>query len=177
MKTIIATTIALTIATTASASWNQNGSVKWEGNVGTLHSDGCEFKNQTNGTMTLNKETGLWTTTKAASIKVKSSGRNNIFLESDNKLKGTINGASTVIDTATVDYKNGGIASAITTNNNNATTTINTNHLFIGSANKPGKTVSTFTIGGTAQMSNVATLDDVDNDQDVWISHTVRCVQ
>ena len=178
MKTIIATTIALTIATSASATgWNSNGSTKWNGNVGTLHATGCSFKNQTNGTMTLNKETGKWTTTTAASIKVKSKDRNNIYVESDNKLKGTVNGSTQVIDTATVNYASGGVASEIDTNNNNATKTINTNHLYLGSANKPGATVTTFTIGGSAQMSDVNKLDEIDNNQAVWISHTVRCVQ
>jgi hypothetical protein len=177
MKTIIATAIALTIATSASA-WNPNNAVQWSGNSGTLHADGCSYKDQTNGTMTLNKTTGKWTTTKAAEITVKSKNRNNIKVTSDNKLKTTVGNMSYVVDTATVNYNGGGIASSITTNNSGAVKNVNDNVLNLDSANKAsGVTKSTFVIGGTAQMSDLDKLDDLDNNQSVWISHTVTCIQ
>lgn len=178
MKTIIATAIALTIATSASASWNQNNVVRWSGPVGTLHANGCSYKDQSNGAMTLNKTTGKWTTTTAAKITVKSKNRNNIKVNSDNKLKTTVGNMSWVVDTATVNYNGGGVASGITTNNNSAVININDNVLNLDSANKAnGVTKSTFTIGGTAQMSDLETLDSLNNDQSAWISHTVTCIQ
>ena len=76
MKTLLITTALLISATSASASWNSNNGVKWGGNTNTLHTDGCRFKDQTNGTMLLNKSTGKWTTTTAAKITVKSTNIN-----------------------------------------------------------------------------------------------------
>ena len=176
MKTLITTAIALTLATTASASWNSNNGVKWNGDVGTLHANGCSFKNQTNGVMTLNKATGKWTTTTAASIKVKSTNINNIKVtQGDNQLYLTSN--SQPLGKTLVDYKNGGIASGIITNKVGAATNINTNEIALGNVNKTGATVTTFTIGGTAQMDDVDDLQDIANDADVYIQHNVTCLQ
>ena len=176
MKTIIATAIALTIATSASASWNTNNGAKWNGDVGTLHANGCQFKNQTNGTMTLNKATGKWTTTVAASIKVKSTNKNNIKVtQGGNQLYLTSN--SQPLGKTVVDYKNGGVTSAVNTNANNPAININTNEIALGNADKPGATITTFTIGGTAQMDDLDDLNNIDNDADVYIQHNVTCIQ
>jgi len=176
MKTLITTAIALTLATSASASWNNNNGVKWNGDVGILHSNGCSFKNQTNGVMTLNKATGKWTTTTAASIKVKSTNINNIKVtQGGNQLYLTSN--SQPLGKTLVDYKNGGIASGIITNKVGAATNINTNEIALGNVNKTGATVTTFTIGGTAQMDDVDDLQDIANDADVYIQHNVTCLQ
>jgi hypothetical protein len=176
MKTIIATTFALVIATTASANWNTNNGAKWNGDVGTLHTNGCQFKEQTNGTMTLNKATGKWTTTTAASIKVKSTNVNNIKVtQGGNQLY--LTSTSQPLGKTLVDYKNGGVASAVATNAQNGAVNINTNEISLGNANKPGATVTTFTIGGTAQMDDLGDLDNIDNNADVYIQHNVTCLQ
>jgi len=176
MKTLLITTALLISATTASASWNNNNGAKWNGDVGALHSNGCSFKNQTNGTMTLNKATGKWTTTTAASIKVKSTNKNNIKVtQGGNQLYLTSN--SQPLGTTAVDYKNGGVTSAVATNANNPSVNINTNEIALGNASKPGATVTTFTIGGTAQMADLDDLNDIDNDAEVYILHNVTCLQ
>jgi len=176
MKTLI-TAIALTVlATSASASWNNNNGAKWNGDVGAVHQNGCSFKDQTNGTMTLNKATGKWTTTVAASIKVKSTNINNLKVtQGGNQLYLTSN--STPLGKTLVDYKNGGVESVVSINNNNATVNINTNEIAVGNANKSGATVTTFTIGGTAQMDDLNDLNDIANDADVYIQHNVTCIQ
>ena len=176
MKTLI-TAIALTVlATSASASWNNNNGAKWNGDVGAVHQNGCSFKDQTNGTMTLNKATGKWTTTVAASIKVKSTNINNLKVtQGGNLLYLTSN--STPLGKTLVDYKNGGVESVVSINNNNATVNINTNEIAVGNANKSGATVTTFTIGGTAQMADLNDLNDIANDADVYIQHNVTCIQ
>jgi len=177
MKTIIATAIALTIATSASATgWNNNNGTTWGGDTGALHADGCEFKNQTAGVMTLNKATGKWTTTTAASIKVKSTNVGNLYVkQGGNQLY--LKSNSSPLGKTVVDYKNGGVASAITTNNNNAVKNINTNEINLGNANKPGATIATFTIGGTAQMDDLDDLNNIENDAEVYIQHNVTCMQ
>ena len=177
MKTIIATAIALTIATSASASWNNNNGAKWNGDVGALHADGCSFKNQTNGVMTLNKATGKWTTTTAAKITVKSTNINNIKVtQGGNQLYLTSNSAP--LGKTLVDYKNGGVATSVVTNKADAVTNINTNEIALGNAKKSsGATVTTFIIGGTAQMDDLDDLNDIANDADVYIQHNVTCLQ
>jgi len=176
MKTLLITAIALTLATSASASWNNNNGAKWNGSVGTLHSNGCSFKNQTNGVMTLNKATGKWTTTTAASIKVKSTNINNIKVtQGGNQLYLTSN--SQPLGKTLVDYKNGGIATGVVTNKVGAVTNINTNEIALGNVNKSGATVTTFIIGGTAQMDDLNDLNDISNDADVYVLHNVTCLQ
>ena len=174
MKTII-TTIALVLtATTASATYDNDNNVQWNGNSGTLHTDGCQFKDQTNGVMTLNSTTGKWTTTSAAKITVKSVNKNNIKVTSDNILRST---SDADLGTATVNYKNGGVSSSVTSNNSNSVVNINTNEIAVGNVNKTGATVTTFNIGGTAQMTDLDDLQDIDNNQAVHINHTVTCMQ
>jgi hypothetical protein len=178
MKTTIITAIALTVATsTASfASWNGNNGAKWNGDVGTLHTNGCKFKDQTNGTMTLDKATGKWTTTTAASITVKSTNINNIKVtQGGNQLY--LKSNSQPLGKTLVDYKNGGVASAVSTNAQNGSVNINTNEITLGNAKKPGATITTFTIGGTAQMDDLTDLNDIANDSDVYIQHNVTCLQ
>lgn len=177
MKTLI-TAIALTVAaTSASAStWNNNNGAKWNGDVGTLHTPGCSFKDQDNGTMTLNKGTGKWTTTKAATIKVKSINKNNIKVtQGGDQLYLTSN--SQPLGKTLVNYATGGVGSAVTSNNNNAVVNINTNEIAVGNANKTGATITTFTIGGTAQMADLDDLNNIANDADVYIQHNVTCLQ
>ena len=177
MKNIIATAIALLTATSVSASgWNNNNGAKWNGDVGSLHTNGCSFNNQTNGVMTLNKATGKWTTTTAASIKVKSTNINNIKVtQGGNQLYLTSNSAP--LGKTLVDYKNGGVATGVVTNNSNAVENINTNEIALGNVNKTGATVTTFIIGGTAQMDDLDDLQDIANDADVYIQHNVTCLQ
>jgi hypothetical protein len=176
MKTIIATAIALTIATSASASWNNNNGVKWGGNTGALHTNGCSFKDQDDGVMTLDKATGKWTTTTAAKITVKSTNINNIKVtQGGNQLYLTSN--SQPLGKTLVDYKNGGVSSAVNTNAQNGAVNINTNEIALGNANKPGATITTFTIGGTAQMDDLDDLNNINNDADVYILHNVTCLQ
>lgn len=176
MKTIIATAIALTLATSASASWNNNNGAKWGGNTNTLHTAGCSFKDQDDGTMLLNKTTGKWTTTTAAKITVKSTNINNIKVkQGGNQLYLTSN--SSPLGKTLVDYKNGGVSTSVVTNKAGAVANINTNEIALGNVNKTGATVTTFTIGGTAQMDDLTDLDNIANDAEVYIQHTVTCEQ
>ena len=171
MKTIIATTFALVIATTASADWDNNNGAKWNGSTGNLHTNGCQFDNQTNGAMTLDGP--LWKTTTAASIKVKSRNINNIKVTSDNKLRKANND---VVADVVVNYNGAsGVASSVNSNAQ-VNTNINNNEIAIGNANKPGAVVTTITIGGTATM-DVNDLNDVDNNTQVSIAHSVTCLQ
>ena len=173
---VIASIVASVTVTSAMADWDNNNGAKWNGNVGSLHVAGCEFNNQTNGVMTLNKATGKWTTTTAASIKVKSTNKNNIKVtQGGNQLYLTSN--SQPLGKTLVNCKGGGVVSGVITNNSNAATNINTNEIALGNANKSGATVTTFIIGGTAQMDDLDDLNDIDNDAAVYIQHNVTCLQ
>ena len=179
MKTTLITAALLVAATSVSASnWNLNNGAKWNGDVGTLHTVGCSFKDQTNGVMTLNKATGKWTTTTAASIKVKSTNRNNIKVtQGGDQLYLTSN--SQPLGKTLVNYNGvGGVSSGVVTNKAGAAVNINTNQIDLGNANRNGAaTVTTFTIGGTAQMDDLNDLNDIANDADVYIQHNVTCLQ
>lgn len=175
MKTLVITAIIASLTSTASfATWNNTNTTTWDGNTGALHNDGCAFKNQSAGAMTLNPETGVWTTTTAATIKVKSKNKNNIKVTSDGVLRKT---GGELADT-TVNYIGGGVMSNIQTNNSAAVKNTNTNEIALGSANRAsGVTITTFTIGGIATMANLDDLNDIDNNQEVFIKHTVTCTQ
>jgi hypothetical protein len=177
MKTLVISAIIASVTATASfANWDNNNGAKWNGDVGTLHTNGCQFKDQTNGTMTLNKATGKWTTTTAASIKVKSTNINNIKVtQGGNQLY--LKSNSQPLGKTLVDYANGGVTTKIVTNKAGAAPNINTNEISLGNVNKTGSTVTTFTIGGTAQMDDLNDLNDIANDADVYIQHNVTCTQ
>lgn len=176
MKNIIATAIALTIATSASASWNQNNGVRWGGNTNSLHSAYCEFKDQTEGVMTLTKATGVWKTTTAAKITVKSTGANNIKVtQGGNQLY--LKSNSQPLGKTLVNYTTGGASSSVTSNNNNAAVNINTNEIAVGNVRKNGATITTFTIGGKATMDSLDDIYNIDNNVDVYIQHNVTCLQ
>jgi hypothetical protein len=170
MKTIIATTFAIAIATTSYAGWDNNNGAKWNGSTGNLHTNGCQFDDQTNGTMVLDGP--LWKTTSAASIKVQSRNINNIKVTSDNKLRE----GNTVIADVVVNYNGASGVPSSVNSNAQVNTNINNNEIAVGNANKPGAVITTITIGGTATM-DVADLNDVDNNTQVSIAHSVTCLQ
>ena len=47
----------------------------------------------------------------------------------------------------------------------------------LGNVNLSGITTSTFTIGGTATLNDLDVLKDIDNDLEVYIPHSVTCLQ
>jgi hypothetical protein len=177
MKTLVISAIIASVTATASfANWNGNNGVKWGGNTGNLHTAGCQFKDQEDGVMTLDKATGKWTTTTAAKISVKSTGANNIKVtQGGNQLYLTSN--SSPLGTTTVNYASGGVTSSVDSNNSNASVNINTNEIAVGNVRKNGATNTTFTIGGTAQMADLDDIYNIDNDTAVYIQHNVTCLQ
>jgi len=171
MKTFTLTlaTVALT-TTSAFASWNNNNGVSWNGNSGSVHVAGCQYTTQTNGVMTFANNT--WTTTTAASIKIKSFGQGNVIGKSDNKLR-LANGTDTGL-TATVNYNGAGVSSSVTSGN--ATNPhVNNNQLDYQTAQN-GATVATLVFGGSASMSENDVLS-LDNNTAYKINHTVTCFQ
>lgn len=158
MRNII--TLSAVVALTATTAM---ANPKWSGDTGNLHSDGCQFSNQTNGVMSLNGTT--WTTSSAASIKVKSRNINNIKVESSPVLDGTSFAVST-------NYS----GSEINSTKNGATLNVNGATMTAGNINGNGVTTSTITIQGTATMSQ-ADVDALANNTSYSITHTVTCLQ
>jgi len=176
MKTILLSAVVVSsIATTSFASWTNNSGVSWNGNSGNVFTNGCVFKDHDDGTMTFDAPNKTWKTTKAATIKVKSRGKNNIKVTSDNKL---YDSRDNEVADVTVNYKlNNGVESAVSTTNNQAAVNINNNEMAVGNVNsRGGAVITTFTIGGGATMTTAA-LDELNNGMDYKINHTVTCLQ
>ena len=76
-----------------------------------------------------------------------------------------------------MNYKNGGIPSKIESDNSGAVININPEEMALGNVNLSGITTSTFTIGGTATLNDLDVLKDIDNDLEVYIPHSVTCLQ
>ena len=86
MKNIIATAIALTIATSAVAN-NPSSTLKWHGSTGTdLYGKYCAFNSPTVGEMDYDADTKKWTTTKDAEITVTARKISNLKVDSQGQL-------------------------------------------------------------------------------------------
>jgi|TARA_B110000240_G_C13362055_1_gene394422 hypothetical protein len=135
----------------------------------------CSFIDIEPGTFTFTRETGKFLTTQAATLTVESLNRNNIKVAlKDGKLYEKSGGSVALI---TVNYKNGGIPSKIESDNSGAVININPEEMALGNVNLSGITTSTFTIGGTATLNDLDVLKDIDNDLEVYIPHSVTCLQ
>ena len=147
--------------------------LNWEGSIG--YTNGCSYKDITPGIFTFTRETGKFLTTQAATLTVESLNRNNIKVAlKDGKLYEKSGGSVALI---TVNYKNGGIPSKIESDNSGAVININPEEMALGNVNLSGITTSTFTIGGTATLNDLDVLKDIDNDLEVYIPHSVTCLQ
>ena len=174
MKNIIATTIALTIATTASANatWNNDNDVTWNGPSNSYHSDGCQYRAQTDGVMKLDSGSLVWETTSPASITVESHGQGNIKVERTNVLTG---GGSTFETGITVNYKGlvGSPSNVISAKAR--TVNVNDNAITYQTAQN-GKTKAVINIQGTVTMTQ-AVADQILNGKTYTVTHTVTCLQ
>jgi hypothetical protein len=170
MKTIIATAIALTIATSASANMG-SGTATWGGASGVVHGNGnCQFKTNQPGVMGFDG-VDTWNTTTNAVVVLKTRGVNNVKVEPNNKL---LQNGNEIADVTTNYLPQSTIS---VKGKPDATTNRNTDSLTAGNLKKnSGVTKVTFTIGGSAKMTEDAVLDMEDNTQ-YTIEHTVTCLQ
>jgi len=170
MKTIIATAIALTIATSVSANMG-TGTATWGGNSGTVHGNGnCQFKKNQPGVMSFDG-VDTWNVTTNALVVLKTRGVNNAKVEPENKLYKN----NVAVADVTVNYLP--LSTVSVNGKNDATTNRNTDSLTAGNLKKDsGVTKVTFSIGGKATMTSDAVLD-MDDNTNYTIKHTVTCLQ
>jgi len=178
MKTIIATAIALTIATSVSANMG-TGTATWGGNSGTVHGNGnCQFKKNQPGVMSFDG-VDTWNVTTNAVVVLKTRGVNNAKVIPEGAPTGSgvtkLYQGDTAVADVTVNYAP---KSTVSVNGkNDASTNANTNSLTAGNLKKnSGVTKVTFSIGGKATMSGDAVLD-MDDNTNYTINHTVTCLQ
>jgi len=171
MKTLVISAIIASVTASASfatSAWSNDNDVSWNGNSGVYHSDGCSYKDQDNGEMELD---GLvWSTTKAATIRIKSHGSGNIKVTSSNSLVG--GGLSFPV---TVNYNGTADAESSITSAKGTSQQVNNNMISYQTAQN-GVTQALIKIGGTATM-HTATGDAIVNNTDYTITHTVTCLQ
>jgi hypothetical protein len=170
MKTIIATTFALAIATSASA-FSDTETVTWGGKSNDIHANQCAFYDANAGVMTYDTNAKRWSTgANPATVKVRHKGANNMNVATDGKLykKGT----NTSVLTTTVNYASGTSASFT---NNNQNVAGSGAHWQVPNANTY-RNASVITVGGTAQV-DTADVNKMVEGQDYVIKHTVTCTQ
>jgi len=164
MKTIITTTIALLTATSVSATVLGTATATWGGTTGTF-SEGCTFKQNVAGQMSLTNNT--WTVINPALLQIKTRNVGNLTIESDDKLRTP---AGVEVDSATVNY-----TGTIVTNAHGANVNINPTSVAIGNLTAGnGVKVINIKLKGTAEMSNT---DELSSTTAYKINHTVTCLQ
>ena len=152
-------TLAVLMTTTAVMA-QANGTAVWGGTAGNF-TDGCEFKANTAGVMSLTGNT--WTVTTPAQVKLKVRNVNNVVVESDDILRR----AGVAVTTAVVNYT----SSTVT---GNAVANVNSNSISVGNISGNGAKVFTINIDGTAVMADT---DDLISATAYTINHTVTCNQ
>jgi len=172
MKTLVIASIIASVTASASfaTNWNTDGSVNWGGNSGGYNTVGCKYKDQDTGVMTLAEDSLVWKTTKAATIRVRSYGQGNIQITTNNVLTD-----GTTDYTVVVDYTGDAPATSSLTGSKISSPQINSNMISYQTA-QTGRTKSVIKIGGTATMTD-ATSDEIKNNEDYTITHTVTCLQ
>ena len=170
MKTLLNTLLIAGLLGTASTAMADTvaGHAKWNGNTGNM-SNLCTFKKNDAGTMTYDESGGIWTTTTAAVVHVKTRGNNNLKVEAVKKLyQGT-----TEVEDVTVDYTAGSNSSVVKPTGSGAAN-INTDNITVSMNNKAGKVK--FNIAGTATMP--ADTDVVLSQNTAYtVKHKVTCIQ
>jgi hypothetical protein len=185
MKTLISTSAiiaAAIISVASSASAQETNTMRWDGATGTIGADGCTFVNRQQGVMALG--TGdlatTWTTTRAASVSVRSRGRSSITVTSDNVLRAA-DGSPTNLE-AVVNY------TGSTIDRRNGTASVTATELSLTGINSNLNVLSRFNMNGTAPMRianggvNGGAGDDnllnwLANNSTYHINHTVTCTQ
>jgi len=172
MKTIIATTIALTIATSASASFfPQSTGTTWGGPSGTVHGNQCSFSDNTAGSMTFNSNSKTWTTNSPATVKIRHKGAGNIKVVATEELFQK-DDLENKVATVEVDYRSG---TSISYNSNNQNVNDDNASWQVPNQNKLYRNTK-ITIGGKATMTE-AEMDKIDDSENYVIKHTVTCLQ
>jgi len=179
MKTIIATAIALTIATSASASSTLTaGNATWGGTSGTVHGGDCAFTKNQPGVMEYNSTTGVWSTKTNAVVILKNKNGNNVYVTADENLRTS---AGVIVSPVQVNYGSG--TTVTVKGKSDATVNINDDDIAVGNLKRSNgkRTKLTFSLNGTATMpsfSDGSTNDlELDDDTQYKINHEVTCVQ
>ena len=158
MSVIVSSSAMAAVVGTATATWG--------GTTGKF-AEGCFFKENEAGTMSLSGNT--WTVNKHAYLRIKTRNVGNIEVESDNRLR---TAAGVDVDLATVNYTGTGVAGGATFGG-----VVNTNPTMVSIGNlKNGNGVKDIRIHlrGTAVMANT---DELSSTTEYKINHTVTCIQ
>ncbi len=140
---------------------------KWNGNTGNMP-DICTFKKNEAGTMTYDETSGVWTTTTAAVVHVKTRGYNKILVE---PVKFLYQGG-TKGEAITVNYTASGATSTVTMPTGAGPANVNTSTIDAAMNNTAGKVK--FNIAGTATHATDVMLSE---NTEYTVKHTITCTQ
>jgi hypothetical protein len=157
-------TLAVLMTTTAVMA-QANGTAVWGGTAGNF-TDGCEFKANTAGVMSLTGNT--WTVTTPASVKLKTRKVLSVTVESDDILRDTSGNAVT---DATVNYS--GSTVSTWSNRTSLVSTVTASKIEVDGLKVKGASKFYINIGGTATVDD----DELDSATAYTINHTVTCNQ
>jgi len=192
MKNIIATTIALTIATSASANVSTPSSnTLWGGTTSdNIFGAYCTFTKNSPGSMSFHPNSREWRVTTPAIIEVESRKANNVKVEPINELWSSNSNHTTLgakVADVTVDYSatvgNGNSSVKVTKNgipNGNGANVLrlNSNLLEVANMKNGAKKVEVeIKIGGKATMTKSNETSGIAEDSDYVIRHNVTCTQ
>ena len=182
MKNIVSI-IALVAATASGASAatiTATGDLdkpKWNGEIAlTAIPDHCEFiqNSVSDGDMTYNIESAVWSTTSAATVTVKHRGASELTVTNTGLLNRTdVEGAADM--DVTVDYT----GSTLGSDSDGEMSLADTAKISVGSlSDGSGINSTVINIGGTAQMTNTdVESNGIENGGKYQIVHTVNCIQ
>lgn len=164
--TVLVTMIAATTLILASAQASASGVTQWSGTSNT-YVDGCQFKENTVGTMSL--VDNVWTVDVPATIKLETRKILSVDVFSDEILRDTNGDAVT---DAIVDYT----GSTVTAANDRTTlaTTVTEATITVDGLKSKGASEFSINISGTATIDSD---NELDSETDYNINHIVICIQ
>jgi hypothetical protein len=163
--TVLVTMMAATTLILASAQASASGVAQWSGTSNT-YVDGCQFKENTVGTLSL--VDNVWTAVTPATVKLKTRKVLSVTVESDDILRDT-NGVA--VTDAIVDYT--GSTMSTWSNRTTLTTTVTDSLITADGLKVRGASKFYINIGGTATVDD----DELDSETDYIINHIVTCIQ
>ena len=182
MKNLLITSALIISTASAASAFNQENDVSWSGDSLLVEANGCKYGGQDAGAIARNDL--VWSTTKAATIQVRTRGDTTLRVESDNVLRDA-DGADTGV-VATVDYlARTGLDDVTEALSRTGTAAVTSTAATVSNITGPLSNLHVFYLRGTATMTKAADgdlggddpINFLANNTQYKINHIVTCTQ
>ena len=182
MKNLLITSALIISTASAASAFNQDNDVSWSGDSLLVEANGCKYGGQDAGAIARNDL--VWSTTKAATIQVRTRGDTTLRVESDNVLRNA-DGTDTGV-VATVDYlARTGLDDVTEALSRTGTAAVTSTAAVISDITGPLSNLHVFYLRGTATMTKAADgdlggddpINFLANNTQYKINHIVTCTQ